>query len=79
MSSSATGTASEIEFEKHFTVKELSAIWRVSPQIIREWFCDEPGVLIVQQAKDTRWKKARRKLFIPESVAFRVHRLRRSN
>jgi AraC-like DNA-binding protein len=39
-------------FEKHWTVKELAAHWRLSPCSIRRLFEDEPGVAFLGRGKD---------------------------
>ncbi len=37
---------SEITFERHFSVEELSALWGMSDDFIRRLFLHEPGVVI---------------------------------
>lgn len=58
--------------EKHFSPKELAALWAVSPDTIRRFFLREPGVLILNDGG--RGKRRYRTLRIPASVAERFHR-----
>jgi hypothetical protein len=60
-------------FERHYSVKDLAALWALSERTIRRIFADEPGIIEWGQA-ETRSKRAYRTLRIPESVAQRVHR-----
>ena len=59
-------------FEKHWTVKELAAIWPLSSDSIRRLFQDEPGVAFMGHS-DTRKKRKYRTMLIPGSVVKRVH------
>lgn len=59
-------------FEKHYTVKQLSELWSLSPQTIRQIFHREPGVLKFGATKE-RFKRAYFTLLIPETVVQRVH------
>lgn len=66
--------------EQHYEPKELAAVWKVSPQMIRKMFQDEPGVLLIGEPSGRVGRKLKRSYFtmrIPYSVAERVH-LRRS-
>jgi DeoR/GlpR family transcriptional regulator of sugar metabolism len=58
--------------EKHFSVAELAALWKVSSDTIRRIFAEMPGVLKIGHGPS---KKARKyvTLRIPESVATRQH------
>ena len=63
--------------ERHFTVKELAALWNLSLSKVRELFAQEPGVF--REGRPTRkvGSCTRRGYYttrIPESVVFRVHR-----
>jgi hypothetical protein len=58
--------------EKHYTPDELSGLWGVSAETVRNVFREEPGVLRLQQP--TKGKRQYVLLRIPESVAERVHR-----
>jgi hypothetical protein len=73
-----TDTLERADFlERHFTVMELAKAWRMSPNSVRPWFTDEPGV--IRYGAD-KLKKGRKRthvsLRIPESVARRVYRRR---
>ena len=59
-------------FEKHFSVAEVSERWGYSEDTIRRIFRDEPGVLKIG-SPETRVKRKRFRLSIPESVMIRVH------
>jgi transcriptional regulator GlxA family with amidase domain len=65
-------TASEMTFERHFSVDELSALWGMSDDFVRRLFLHEPGVVIFYYYRPGR--RVYRTLRIPESVAQRVHR-----
>jgi len=58
-------------FSKHYRVKELAALWGMSPDTINRLFAKEPGVLQVNNFGSGKRKYAL--LSIPESVALRVH------
>lgn len=64
--------ASTLAGETHFTVIEIANLWKVSPQTVRRMFSNEDGVLKFGSA-ETRFKRKRETLRIPESVAARVH------
>ena len=61
-----------------FTVAEIAADWKFSPDTIQRWFVDEPGVLVVQRGDEDRRTKPLRQpkktLRIPGHVKERVWR-----
>jgi hypothetical protein len=59
---------------QHFTVKEISAMWKLSEDAVRKIFEEEPGVLVLAEEKPNRHKRRYRTLRIPESVLERVYR-----
>ena len=59
-------------FEKHYSVQEVAELWGYSENTIRRIFQDEKGVL-KQGRPETRFKRKRFQLSIPESVLIRVH------
>jgi hypothetical protein len=61
--------------ERHFSVEELSGLWGYSKDTIRRLFRNEPGVLKIG-SPETRFKRARFQISIPESVAMRVYKER---
>ncbi len=65
------------DFQKrHYTPLELAGAWRLSVEVVRRLFENEPGVLIFGDARGTRSKRRYRTLRIPQDVAQRVyHRL----
>lgn len=67
-----TGTSGAVE--RHYTAKELSALWSLSRSSIIRIFQDEPGVLRISPGKPRRGRRTRITLRIPESVVQRVHR-----
>jgi len=62
-----------IVFERHYTPKELAAVWRLDETTIRRLFIDEPGVLKIGRCGRREGKRDYLSLRIPESVAKRVH------
>jgi len=63
-------------FELHFTLAELAARWHLSRSTIRDWFLQEPGVLLIERQGRRNGKRALTNMRIPQSVAERVHRKR---
>jgi hypothetical protein len=59
---------------RHYTVGEVADLWRLSEDCVRRIFEREPGVLVLGDAKPTRYKRRYRTLRIPEFVLDRVHR-----
>jgi hypothetical protein len=59
--------------EKHYSVSEISKLWNVSVDLVRDTFADEKGVLKWDRPA-TRTKRAYSLLRVPESVLVRVHR-----
>jgi hypothetical protein len=60
--------------ERHFSASELAALWNLSLDTIRRIFENEPGVLVLGEARPKRHRRRYTTLRIPESVAARVHR-----
>ena len=63
-------------FERHYTPKELAALWALDETTIRRLFYDEPGVLKIGKSNRRDGKRDYVSLRIPQSVALRVHRKR---
>ena len=61
------------ESEPHYTPKQLAKLWGVSVQTIIRLFENEPGVLILGSAIESRFTRKYRTMRIPASVAARVH------
>jgi transcriptional regulator GlxA family with amidase domain len=61
--------------ERHYSVQEIAKMWHFSQNTIRRMFRDEKGVLKVG-SPETRFKRKRWQLSIPESVLLRVHKAR---
>jgi hypothetical protein len=58
--------------ENHYTVAEVSKLWKLSEDTVRALFRDYPGVLkIAQPAR--RFKRAYVSLRIPESIVQKRH------
>ena len=67
---SATGSFAE----KHFSPKELAALWGLSTDAVRRLFRKEKGVLLIPSRNSRRALRANyNTMLIPESVAKRVH------
>jgi len=62
-------------FERHFSPKELAAVWLLDESTVRRMFQDEPGVLKLGQT-GRRGKRDYVTLRIPASVAARFYRQR---
>jgi hypothetical protein len=58
-----------LPFEKHYSAKEVAALWNLSPDFIRDLFRDEPGVLLLSHTGNKKYATLR----IPESVMLRVY------
>jgi len=59
--------------ERHYSVREVGEMWGFSPDVVRELFKREPGVLVLGN-DGGRGKRGYHTLRIPESVVERVHR-----
>ena len=62
---------SDLAFEKHYRVKELALLWRLSSKTVTRIFAEEAGVVRIDNIGAGKRKYAT--LSIPESVASRVH------
>lgn len=59
--------------ERHYSVSEIASLWGMSKDTVRRLFCNEPGVLkLDNRARGT--KRRYTTLRIPQSVLERVHR-----
>ncbi len=61
--------------ERHFTVAEISELWKMSDDVVRREFKDEPGVLKFggpSRLSGRKYKRHYHILRIPESVFRRV-------
>ena len=67
----ATPLSTDIATEKHFSPAEAAELWRVSDDTIRRLFCSEEGVIIFG-SPETRFKRKRETMRIPQSVLERV-------
>jgi hypothetical protein len=66
-----------IELETHYSVAQISEMWGLSREVIRDMFLDEPGVL-KWGAEETLSKRSYFTLRIPESVLRTVHKKHRN-
>lgn len=72
--SAATGHRPTRVFEeRHYTVAEIATLWKLSTDVVRKLFRNEPGVLAIG-VRNPRGKRAYLTLRIPQSVVERVHR-----
>jgi len=62
-----------VHIERHYAVTEIAEMWNLSPDKVREFFEDEPGVLVIGD-RSPRNKRRYVTLRIPHSVLQRVHR-----
>ncbi len=69
----AEATAATGAIERHYTVKELGALWKLSSSTVIRIFRDEPGVLKIGRER-RRGRRSNVTLRIPESVVQRVYR-----
>ena len=67
-------TAATCATERHYTVRELAATWKLSPNTVTRIFRDEPGVLKLGRDGARRGHRTHVTLRIPESVVQRVYR-----
>jgi hypothetical protein len=58
--------------ERHFTIGEISQLWRLSDPVVRKLFEHEPGVLVYTHSLN-RAQRRYRTILVPESVLNRVH------
>jgi hypothetical protein len=58
--------------ERHFTVRELSRMWRFSEEFVRQIVKDEPGV--TEWVRQQPGRRRYRVLRVPQSVAERLYR-----
>jgi len=68
-----TSASIPVYAERHYSVKEIAAMWSFSPDAVRKLFQHEPGVLTLGD-QEPRHKRRYITLRIPESVVERVHR-----
>lgn len=59
--------------ERHYSVKDLSRMWGLSEDFVRDVFVNEPGVLVLGNDPKPGTRRYRT-LRIPESVVERVYR-----
>jgi hypothetical protein len=71
--SARNGSTLEGALERHYSAKEISELWGLCENSVRELFKNEPGVVRIQRPK-SRWKRAYTTVRIPKSVLERVHR-----
>ncbi len=58
--------------ERHFTIRELSRMWRFSEAFVRQIVKDEPGV--TEWVRQQPGRRRYRVLRVPQSVAERLYR-----
>jgi hypothetical protein len=59
-------------FDRHYKPTELAKLWGFHADKIRDWFEDEPGVL-VEHRPEQMHKRGYKSMRIPASVAVRVY------
>jgi hypothetical protein len=58
--------------EVHFSVVQVAKLWNISPDLARQLFRQEPGVLKIERPRG-RFKRVYTTLRIPQSVLNRVY------
>ncbi|MGH7634731.1 MAG: hypothetical protein ACRENC_13435 [Gemmatimonadaceae bacterium] len=58
--------------ERHYTIRELSRMWRFSDEFVRQIVKDEPGV--TEWVRQRPGRRRYRVLRVPQSVAERLYR-----
>ena len=61
-----------LAMERHYTPAEISAMWGVSADFVRDIFRNEAGVLMIGK-KATKVRRGYKTMRIPESVLLAVH------
>ena len=59
--------------ERHYTVKELAALWKLSANTVTRIFREELGVLKIGRGRPRRGRRSYTTLRIPESIVHRVY------
>lgn len=62
-----------LEYERHYTFRELAKLWGFSYSAIRELFSMEPGVLRLHNFGESVGKRSYQTCRVPQSVADRVY------
>jgi len=57
--------------ERHYTPSEVAVLWRLSVEMIRRLFQNEPGVMVIQ-GPTRKGKRPYKTIRIPHSVLERV-------
>jgi hypothetical protein len=70
----AEATATTGATERHYTVKEIGALWKLSTTTLIRLFRHEPGVLRIGREQPRRGRRSYSTLRIPQSVVERVYR-----
>lgn len=58
--------------ERHYTIKELASMWRLSGEFVRQLVQHEPGV--TEWVRQKAGRRRYRVLRVPQTVAERVYR-----
>lgn len=56
-------------FEQHYSIADLSKLWRISRETVRQLVMNDPGVIRIQRGR----KKTMCRYSIPLSAARRIH------
>lgn len=64
----------KISMERHYSPAEIAELWHLSAEEVRKIFRNEPGVLVIGNAKPQYGRRRYVTLRIPEQVVERVHR-----
>ena len=72
----ARTTANTTTSAEFYSVADVAAMWKLSPDTIRRLFADEPGVITLGDGRASRGKRKRTTLRIPKEILERVKRKR---
>ena len=62
----------DVALEQHYSPQQVAEMWGVHPNTIRRLFRGQPGV-IEFGSEETRYKRRRKTMRIPESIVTRIH------
>jgi len=72
----ARTTANTTTSAEFYSVADVAAMWKLSPDTIRRLFADEPGVITLGDGRASRGRRKRITLRIPKEILERVKRKR---
>lgn len=70
----SSGTAVDVSAREFFTIQEIAARWKLSPDKVRRIFAHEAGVLVFPSESSRGNKRRYSTMRIPRDVLLRVER-----